>query len=129
LEREEKTIYMGYFGEISLIAKYFSISEMYRICLCTNGVAPCVPYPLEFPEVRWWWNLSDATSLMAKYSLIAKFGLLLLNFADGETSLELCQLFANGENLANREILWTWYIFYPYLHFPAQKGLSKACKA
>jgi len=52
LEREEKTIYMGYFCKISLIAKYFAISEMYRICLCTNGVAPRVPYPLEVPEVR-----------------------------------------------------------------------------
>ena len=30
----------------------FAISEMYRICLCTNGVAPRVPYPLEVPEVR-----------------------------------------------------------------------------
>jgi len=42
----------------------------------------------------------DATSLVAKYSLIVKFGILLLNFADnfadGETSLELCQHFANG---------------------------------
>jgi len=52
LEREEKTIYMGYFCQISLIAKYFAISEMYRICLYTNGVAPRVPYPLEVPEVR-----------------------------------------------------------------------------
>ena len=84
---------MGYFCKISLMAKYFAISEMYRICLYTNGVVPRVPYPLEVPEVRWWRNLSDATSLMAKYTLIAKFGLLLLNFADGETSLEFCQLF------------------------------------
>ena len=43
---------MGHFCEISLIDKYFAISEMHKICLCTNGVAPCVPYPLEFPEVR-----------------------------------------------------------------------------
>jgi len=53
LKREKKTIYMGHFCEISLIAKYFAISEMYKIYLCTNGVAPRVPYPLEFPEVRW----------------------------------------------------------------------------
>ena len=52
LEREEKTTYMGCFCKILLIAKYFAISEMYRICLCTNGVAPRVPYPLEIPEVR-----------------------------------------------------------------------------
>jgi len=52
LEREEKTIYMGCFCRISLIAKYFAISEMYRICLCTIGVAPRVPYPLEVSEVR-----------------------------------------------------------------------------
>ena len=51
-EREKKTIYMGYFCETSLIAKYFAISEMYRISLCTNEVAPRVPYPLECPEVR-----------------------------------------------------------------------------
>jgi len=50
LEREKKTIYMGHFCEISLIAKYFAINEMYKICLCTNGVAPRVPYPLEFPK-------------------------------------------------------------------------------
>jgi len=41
-----------YFYEISLIAKYFAISEMYRICLCTNEVVPRVPYPLDCPEVR-----------------------------------------------------------------------------
>ena len=51
-EREKKTIYMGHFCEISLIAKYFAISEMYRICLCTNGAAPHVPYPLEVSKVR-----------------------------------------------------------------------------
>jgi len=39
---------MGHFCEISLIAKYFAISEMLKICLCTNEVAPCGPYPLEF---------------------------------------------------------------------------------
>jgi len=103
---------MGCFCKILLIAKYFAISEMYRICLCTNGVAPRVPYPLEVSEVRWWFcwwrNLSDATSLMAKYTLIAKFGLLLLNFADdftdGVTSLEFCNYFANGEIYANSEV-------------------------
>ena len=42
---------------------------------------------------------------MAKYSLIAKFDLLLLNFAGGETSLEFGHHFANGENLANSEML------------------------
>jgi len=118
LEREKKTISMGHFN------------EMYKICLCTNEVAPRVPYPLEFSEVcwwlRWWRNLSDATKLMAKYSLIAKFGLLLLNvtdnFTDGETSLELCQHFANGENLANGEILWTWYNFILACIFLHKKG-------
>ena len=97
----------------------FANSEMYKICLCTNGVTPRVPYPLEVLEVRWWlrwWrNPSDVTSLIAKYTLIAKFGLLLLNFADnfvdGEISLEFCQLFANGADFANSEILWTWCIF------------------
>ena len=132
MEREEKTIYVGYFCQILLIAKYFAISEMYRICLCTNGVAPHVPYPLEFPEVRWWlrwWrNLSDATSLMAKYTLIAKFGLLLLNFADGEISLKFCQLFANGENLANSEILWTWCIFILACIFLHKKGWVRHVK-
>ena len=48
LEREEKNIYMGHFCEISLIAKYFAISEMLKICLCTNEVAPRGPYPLDF---------------------------------------------------------------------------------
>ena len=52
MEREKKTIYMGHFCEISLTAKYFAISEMYKICLRTNGVGPRVPYPLEFPKVR-----------------------------------------------------------------------------
>jgi len=52
LEREEKTIYMGCFCKILLIAKYFAISEMQRICLCTKGAAPRVPYPLEVSEVR-----------------------------------------------------------------------------
>ena len=119
---------MGHFCEISLIAKYFAISEMHKICLCTNGVAPCVPYPLEFPEVRWWRNLSDATSLMAKYSLIVRLGLLLLNFADSETSLELCQHFANGENLANGEILWTWYNFILACIFLHKKGWVRHVK-
>ena len=126
MEREKKTIYMGHLCEISLIAKYFAISEMYKIILCTNGVAPCVPYPIEFPEVRWWlrwWrNLSDASSLLAKYSLIAKFGLLLLNFADGETSLELCQ------NLANGKILWTWYNFILACIFLHKKGWVRHVK-
>ena len=52
LEREEKTTYMGCFCKILLIAKYFAISEMQRICLCTKGAAPRVPYPLEVSEVR-----------------------------------------------------------------------------
>jgi hypothetical protein len=51
-EREETTIYMGQVCVISLIAKYFAISETHEICFCTNGVAPRVPYPLELPEIR-----------------------------------------------------------------------------
>jgi len=63
MDREEKAIYMGQVCTTSLIAKYFAISEVHKICLCTNEFAPRVPYPLELPELR-------------------------QNFADGETSLE-----------------------------------------
>jgi len=48
LEREEKTIYMGCLCEISLIVKYFAISEMQEILFCSNGVAPRGPYPVGF---------------------------------------------------------------------------------
>ena len=129
MEREEKSIYMGQVGIISLIAKYFAISEMLEICFCTNGVAPRGPYPVwnpwsrqhftngeysleQFRYQRNFFNSASVTSPKLRYQrtlpgtilLMAKFSLMASFF-------------------------WTLTIFDHCLYFPAQKGLGKVWKA